>query len=156
MFFFYLFISPRSLTVILLILLMYLTSLGSALGPALFIINFSFIDFGLSNTTKFADVTNIGNAVLTECDRWSLQEVLHKISDWSVQWDVYFNINKCQILQIGSVSTKDYKLCGVKRKNIQPFKILASQLRLTSCLPSSATSPLTTTNKQKKNDDGFV
>ncbi len=112
-------------------LLMYLTPLGSVLGPVLFIITFNLIAFGLSNTTKFADVTNIGNAVLSECDRWSLQEVLHTISDWSVQWDVYFNINKCQILQIGSISMKDYGLCGVKRKSIQPFKILASQLRLT-------------------------
>ncbi len=70
---------------------------GSILGPILFIIYINDIDV---NDSKFADDTKIGNAVLSEGDRRSLQEDIRKISDWSVKWKMPFNINKCQILQV--------------------------------------------------------
>ncbi len=111
---------------------------GSVLGLVLFVVYINDIDLGLN---KFADGTKIGDAVLTECDRRSLQEDLRKISDWSVKWEMPFNINKCQILQVGSSNIKkDYKM--LKLKAFTQSKILASQSRLTSCFPSSATSPL--------------
>ncbi len=56
------------------------------------------IDLGLNSfMSKFAGSTKIGNAVLSG-DRCSLQEDLCKISDWSVKWEIPFNINKCLIL----------------------------------------------------------
>ncbi len=59
---------------------------GSALGPVLFIIYINDIDLGFNNfVSKFEDDTKIGNAVLSESDRWSLQEDLRKISDCSVK-----------------------------------------------------------------------
>ncbi len=70
---------------------------SSVFGPILFIVYINDIDV---NDCKFADDTKIGNAVLSEGDRRSLQEDLRKISDWSVKWEMPFNINKYQILQV--------------------------------------------------------
>ncbi len=69
---------------------------GSALGPVLFIVYINDIDVGLNNfISKFADDTKIGNSVITDHDRMSLQEDLRKISEWSQRWEMPFNINKC-------------------------------------------------------------
>ncbi len=74
---------------------------ASVLRPVLFVIYINDIDLGLNNLiSKFADDTKIDNAVLTKCDRQSLLEDLRKISDCSVKWEMPFNINKCQILQV--------------------------------------------------------
>ncbi len=65
----------------------------AVLGPVLFIIYINDIDLGLDNfITKFADNAKVGNAVLPEGNRQSLQD-LRKISDWSVNWEMHFNIN---------------------------------------------------------------
>ncbi len=96
---------------------------GSVLGPVLFIIYINDIDLGLNNfISKFADDTKIVNAVLLEGDRRSLQD-LRKISDWSVKWEMSFNINKCQILLVYSINIKnDYEMRGVKIKSLHPVK----------------------------------
>ncbi len=60
---------------------------SSILGPMLFIIYINDVDAGLNNCiSKFADDTKIGNSVLTDEDRQSLQEDLHKILAWSDRW----------------------------------------------------------------------
>ncbi len=99
---------------------------GSVLGLVFFVIYINDIDLGLNNfISKFADDTNIGSAVLTECNRRNLQEDLRKISDWSVKREMPFNINKCQILQVGSRNIKtDYEMCGVKIKSVHSVKDL--------------------------------
>ncbi len=86
----------------------------------------SYIDFGLNIfISKFEDDAKIDNVILSEGDKWSLQEDLHKISDWSVKWEMPFNINKCQILQVGSRNIKnDYEMCGVKIKTVHSVKDL--------------------------------
>ena len=82
---------------------------GSVLGPILFIIYINDIDVGLNNiVSKFADDTKIGNAIITEEDRLKLQEDLNKIAEWSKIWQMPFNVNKCQMLQIG-YQNKKYK-----------------------------------------------
>ncbi len=51
------------------------------LGLDLFIIYANEIDVGLKNfIAKFADNTKIGNSVISDCDRQSLQDDLSKIS----------------------------------------------------------------------------
>ncbi len=76
---------------------------GSVLGPVLFIIYINDTDLSLNNfISKFVDDMKITNSVVSECDKWSLQEDLHKISDWLVKWEMPFNIIMCQILQVGS------------------------------------------------------
>ncbi len=57
---------------------------GSALGPVLFKIYINDIDVGLNNLiSNFADDKKIGNSIITDNDRMTLQEDLRKISDWS-------------------------------------------------------------------------
>ena len=52
------------------------------------------IDVGLSNiASKFADDTEIGNAIITEEDRLILQEDIDKIAEWSKIWKMPFNVN---------------------------------------------------------------
>ncbi len=76
---------------------------GSVLGPLLFIIYISDLDVELSNRySKYADDTKFDNSVLTDEDRRSLQEDLHKISDLSDRWKKPFNVDKCQVLQVGT------------------------------------------------------
>ncbi len=57
---------------------------GSVIGPVLFIIYINDINVELNNfISKFVDNTKIGNSIITEQDRVSLQEALRKISEWS-------------------------------------------------------------------------
>ncbi len=80
---------------------------GSALGPVLLIIYINDIDVGFNNyISKFADYTKIGNSIITDHDRISLQEGMRKISDWSQRWEMPFSINKCHILQEGTRNQK--------------------------------------------------
>ncbi len=73
----------------------------------------------------FTDDTKIGNAVLSEGDKRSLQRDLIEISDWSVKWKTPFKINKCQILQIGSRNIKkEYEMYSVKIKSVHSVKNL--------------------------------
>ncbi len=98
---------------------------GSVLVPVLFIIYNNDIDLDFNNfISKFADDTKIGNAVLSEGDRQKRQD-LRKISALSVKWDMPFNMNKCQILQVASRNIKnDYKICGVRIKTVLSVKAL--------------------------------
>ncbi len=126
----------------------------AVLGPVFFIININNIDLGLNKfISKFADDSKTVNAVLSESDRRSLQEDLHKISDYSVKWEMPFNMNKCQILQVGSRNIKnDCEMRGDEIKSVHSVKqILASQSRLTLKFLSSATS-----RYQSKQDDGLM
>ncbi len=61
---------------------------GSVLGPVLFIIYINDIDIGLNNfIAKFAEDTKIGNSVISDRDRQSLQGDFNKISPWSARWE---------------------------------------------------------------------
>ncbi len=78
------------------------------------------MDLGLTNfISKFANNTKIGNAVLSESDRKSLQEYLRKLSDWSIKWEMTFNIDKGLILQVRYRNIKnDCEMLGVKIKTV--------------------------------------
>ncbi len=80
---------------------------GSVLGPVLFIIYIYDIEVRLNNLiAKFGDDTKIGNAVISDRDRQSLQDDVNKTSAWSARWEVPFNIKKCHILQVGTRNLK--------------------------------------------------
>ncbi len=97
---------------------------GSVLGPGLFNIYISDVEAGLNNRiSKFGDDTKTGNSVLTDDNRHSLQEDLHKILAWSDRWEMPFNVDKCQVLQVGTRDMKfDYKMRGVKLKSVRYLK----------------------------------
>ncbi len=83
---------------------------GSVLGPVLFVIYINDIDAGLNNLiSKFADDAKVGNSIITDHDRMSLQEDLRKISEWSRRWKMPLNVNKCHILQVGTRNKKKNK-----------------------------------------------
>ncbi len=80
---------------------------GSVLGPVLFMIHINDIDVEFKNPiAKFADDTKIGNSVISDQDRQSLQNYLSKISSWSARWEMPFNVKKYHILQVGATKPK--------------------------------------------------
>ncbi len=99
---------------------------GSVLGPVLFIIYINDIDLGLNNViAKFADDTKIGNSVISDRDRQSLQEDLRKISARSDRWKMPFNVNKCHILEVETKNLKyEYEMGGVKLESVHCVKDL--------------------------------
>ncbi len=79
------------------------------------------MDVGINNLiSKFADDTKFGTSVLTDEDRQSLQQDSHKISAGSDRWEMSFNVDKCQVLQVGKRNKKfDYEMRGVQLKSVQ-------------------------------------
>ncbi len=84
------------------------------LDYSLFTIYINDINVGLNTFIgKFADDTKIGNSVISDRDRRSLQDDLNKISAWSARWEMPFNVKKCDILQVGRRNLKyDYEMSG--------------------------------------------
>ncbi len=112
---------------------------GSVLGPVLFIIYISDIDVGPNNfIAKFADDTKIGNSVISDHDRQSLQDDLSKISTWSARWEMPFNVKKCHILQVGTKNLKyDYEMSGDNHESVQCVRYLVLRLRRNLTSPSN-------------------
>lgn len=76
---------------------------GSVLGPTLFIIYINDIDDGLaSDILKFADDTKIIKKVATIEEAYTLQEDLHKLHEWSTEWQMLFNTGKCKVMHFGN------------------------------------------------------
>ncbi len=74
---------------------------------------------------KFADNTKIGNSVISNRDRQSLQDNLNKISAWFARWEMPFNVKKCHIRHMGTRNLKyDYEMSGEKLESIHCVKDL--------------------------------
>ncbi|MCP3679103.1 MAG: reverse transcriptase family protein [Gammaproteobacteria bacterium] len=99
---------------------------GSVLGPILFLIYINDIDIGISSPiSKFADDTKIGRPVIDNKDRLNLQKDLDTISNWSEKWQMPFNINKCQLLLVGSANKKyKYKMMGNNIESVSQVRDL--------------------------------
>jgi len=70
---------------------------GSVLGPVLFLIFINDIDKSLvNNILKFADDTKIYGKVLSSEARERLQEDIDRLMKWSQDWQMQFNVDKCQ------------------------------------------------------------
>lgn len=87
---------------------------GSVLGPLLFIIYINDLDEGLlSLISKFADDTKLGIDASDEAAIKQAQEALRKIGQWSEDWQMPFNVDKCKVMHIGSRNNKvKYELLG--------------------------------------------
>ena len=76
---------------------------GSVLGPLLFLSYINDLPENVSSSIElFADDTKIWNIIRSEVDRLSLQDDLGKLNDWSKQWLLRFNIDKCKKMHIGN------------------------------------------------------
>ena len=83
---------------------------GSVLGPVLFLIYINDIDAGLtSRLLKFADDTKLFRAVTNRNDIDLLQDDLNKLCNWSKDWLMPFNVDKCKIMHVGrGVTSNEY------------------------------------------------
>jgi hypothetical protein len=85
---------------------------GSVLGPVLFLIYINDIDLNLiSKLSKFADDTKVSKTVSSDRDRDILQSDLDKLHEWSEQWQMKFNVDKCSVVHLGQSNAHySYKL----------------------------------------------
>src|SRR5579864_8235140 len=75
---------------------------GSVLGPLLFLIYINDLDVGIdSKLVKFADDTKMGRGVSTEQEVEVMREDLQKVFQWSLDWQMLFNTDKCTVLHMG-------------------------------------------------------
>ena len=75
---------------------------GSVLGPILFMIYINDIDTDLiSRIGKFADDTKMCKSVNTMQDVQKLQADLDKLNNWSNEWQMQFNVDKCTVMHFG-------------------------------------------------------
>ena len=69
---------------------------GLVLGPVLFLIFINDLDCRiLSLILKFADDTKLFGIVNSQDDSQILQHDLHKLTVWSHDWQMSFNVDKC-------------------------------------------------------------
>ena len=50
---------------------------------------------------KFADDTKLVGAVTNNLDAQKLRSDLKKLYDWSVDWQMLFNVEKCKVIHFG-------------------------------------------------------
>jgi len=87
---------------------------GSVLGPLLFLLFINDIDGGVVNKLlKFADDTKLVGIVSSECEVEQLRLDLQRLYDWSLDWQMLFNTEKCKSLHFGYKNAKHiYSLGG--------------------------------------------
>ena len=70
------------------------------------------IDLGLiSKLSKFADDSKLCKNVCLENDRDILQRDLDRLNEWSQQWQMQFNVDKCSVIHLGHKNKQyNYKL----------------------------------------------
>ena len=87
---------------------------GSVLGPVLFLIYINDLEEDVSNwLLKFADDTKLFGEVNNSLDAGIMQADLDRMCQWSREWQMMFNVEKCKVMHIGKRSTKqDYKMNG--------------------------------------------
>ena len=75
---------------------------GSVLGPLLFLIYINDIDDSVcNNLLKFADDTKVYSVVSNRKEINKLQQDLHNLCNWSQDWLILFNVDKCKVMHIG-------------------------------------------------------
>ena len=79
---------------------------GSVLGPTLFLVYVNDIEENVfSNILKFADDTKIYRSVSTMENIQDLQRDLRSLYQWSVEWQMLFNVDKNWTSQKGEIHT---------------------------------------------------
>ncbi len=99
---------------------------GSVLGPILFLIYANDMDDGItSKISKFADDTKIARKVTTTHGRETLQSDLDQLVSWTSEWQMKFNVEKCEVLHIGSNNNRaQYLMNGQQLSTVSKGKNL--------------------------------
>lgn len=80
---------------------------GSVLGPVLFILFINDLpDVIKSLCSLFADDTKVFGPANTEEERVILQNDLNRLMQWSEEWQLKFNIEKCKVMHLGRNNSK--------------------------------------------------
>jgi len=80
---------------------------GLVLGPILFIIYINDIDLCINGCIlNFVDDKKLFNCVGTTDDIACLRNVLYKLSYWSEEWLMLFNIDKCKVMYFGHINNR--------------------------------------------------
>ena len=89
---------------------------GSVLGPLLFLIYINDIDESVCcKLLKFADDTKLFAVVATQADIERLQHDLFSICNWSNEWLMLFNTDKCKVMHLGLKNCRaDYTMNGTQ------------------------------------------
>ena len=75
---------------------------GSVLGPVLFLNYINDLEDGVTDwIIKFADDTNIFGKVNNQREAENMQKDTDKLVQWSVEWQMLFNVKKCKTMHIG-------------------------------------------------------
>ena len=75
---------------------------GLALGSLLFVIYINDLDENLVGmVSKFADDTKIGGIVDSEEGYLGLQWDLDQLGQWADEWQMEFNLDKCEVMHFG-------------------------------------------------------
>ena len=62
----------------------------------------------------FADDVKVFRQIETSADRAILQNDLDHLTDWSLKWQINFNVNKCKSLHIGQTNpNNNYTIAGI-------------------------------------------
>ena len=81
---------------------------GSVLGPLLFLIFINDIDRGVaSKILKFAGDTKLCGAVGSLNGINTLKKDLRLLIEWSEEWQMQFNIERCKVMHSGFNNTKE-------------------------------------------------
>ena len=117
---------------------------GSVLGPLLFIIFINDIDTAVDvvhcTLLKSADDTKGLHKVNNYNDAEKLQKNLDNLYQWSCDWQMLFNLDKCHILHLGNTNPRyDYNINGHPLLHVDEEKDLGVIIN-SSCTPSKQVS----------------
>jgi hypothetical protein len=87
---------------------------GSVLGPLLFTVFINDIDQSvISSLLKFADDAKLFRVIYSSDDVESLRTDLGKLFEWSKEWLMLFNVEKCKVMHLGRNNDRcSYSLDG--------------------------------------------
>ena len=87
---------------------------GTVLGPTLFLIYINDIVDNINSTIRlFADDLVVYRQINSPDDHHILQEDLQKLVEWSKTWQMELNVDKCTIMNFGTlrnISKFDFKM----------------------------------------------
>ncbi|BHF60612.1 hypothetical protein SprV_0100357700 [Sparganum proliferum] len=93
---------------------------GSVLGPTLFLVYVNDCANELNcDVAMFADDIKIWSTIRSEVDEARLQTNLDHLEQWSKDWLLPFNVNKCNFLRVGRTSYPNHTVYRLTGKPLQ-------------------------------------